>query len=114
MPLYFFSKLIPPRPSFAFNMNEVERALMEQHGAYWSKVAADGKAIVFGPVADANGPFGLLVLEVESEADAQRLIASDPVNQSGLDFKFETFPMLSAVTRRAAVNQNDQTNDQAF
>ena len=100
MPLYFFSKLIPPRPSFAFDMNEAERALMQQHGAYWSQVATNGKAIVFGPVADPNGPFGLLVLEVESEEDAQKLIAHDPVHQSGLNFKFETHPMLSAVTRK--------------
>ena len=99
MPVYFFSKLIPPRPSFAFDMNDSERALMQQHGVYWSKVAADGKAIVFGPVADPNGPFGLLVLEVEREEDAKKLIANDPVNQSGLNFKFETYPMLSAVTR---------------
>ena len=41
MSVYFFSKLIPPRTSFAFDMNETERALMQQHGAYWSKVAAD-------------------------------------------------------------------------
>src|SRR5215467_2361550 len=68
MPVYFFSKLTPPRPSFAFEMNDSERALMQQHGAYWSEVAADGNAIVFGPVADPNGPFGLLVLEVETEA----------------------------------------------
>jgi len=38
MSVYFFSKLIPPRTSFAFDMNETE---MQQHGAYWSKVAAD-------------------------------------------------------------------------
>ena len=59
-----------------------------------------GNAIVFGPVADPSGPFGLLVLEVESEAEAQKLIAGDPVNRSGLNFKFENYPMLSAVTRR--------------
>lgn len=100
MPLYYFSKLIPPRPSFAFDMSDAERALMQQHGAYWSKVAGDGKAIVFGPVADPDGPYGILVLEVEQEEDVQRLIANDPVNQSGLDFRFETYPMLNAVIRK--------------
>ena len=119
MPMYFFSKLIPPRPSFAFDMNDSERALMEQHAKYWSRVAADGNAVVFGPVADPNGPFGLLVLEVEREEDAQKLIANDPVNQSDLGFKFQTYPMLSAVTRkqvleRPLANQDDRKNDQAF
>jgi len=99
MSLYFFSKLIPPRPSFPFDMSDGERTLMEEHGAYWSRIAAEGRAIVFGPVADPNGLFGMLVLEVEKKEDVQRLIAGDPVNQSGLDFKFETYPMLSAITR---------------
>ena len=100
MPLYFFSKLIPPRPSFAFDMTDAESALMAEHGSYWSKIAAEGQAVVFGPVADPNGPFGLIVLEVEKEEDAQGLIANDPVNRSGLNFRFETYPMLNAVTRR--------------
>ena len=99
MSLYFFSKLIPPRPSFPFDMSDGERTLMEEHGAYWSRIAAEGRAIVFGPVADPNGLFGMLVLEVEKKEDVQRLIAGDPVNQSGLDFKFETYPMLCAITR---------------
>ncbi len=99
MSLYFFSKLIPPRPSFPFDMSDTERALMQEHGAYWSGIAAKGPAVVFGPVADPSGPFGLLVLEVEKEEDVQVLIAGDPLNQSGLNFKFETYPMLSAITR---------------
>ena len=97
---YFFAKLIPPRPSFAFDMNESERELMQEHGVYWTKIAEHGNAIVFGPVADPSGPYGILVLEVEDEEEAQRLITNDPVNKSGLNFRFETYPMLSAVLRK--------------
>ena len=99
MSLYFFAKLIPPRPSFAFDMSDAEKSLMQEHGAYWTQLASSRQAVVFGPVADPAGPFGLVVLEVDTELEAQRLTANDPVIRSGLNFRFEAYPMLSAVSR---------------
>nr|MBB6139066.1 hypothetical protein [Mucilaginibacter sp. X5P1] len=32
---YFAVKLIPNRPSFAKNLTSDERAIMQQHSAYW-------------------------------------------------------------------------------
>ena len=51
MPFYF-CRLLPPRPSFAHDMNEAERALMGEHSAYLQKLAEKGTAVLFGPVAD--------------------------------------------------------------
>jgi len=31
----FFCKLIPPRPTFMADLDEAERAIMKEHGAYW-------------------------------------------------------------------------------
>jgi hypothetical protein len=35
---HFFCKLIAPRPTFPFDMNESEKALMGEHAAYWTKM----------------------------------------------------------------------------
>ena len=53
---FYFCRLIPPRPTFAMDMNDEERALMQQHAAYWWKKMDEGKVIAFGPVADPQGP----------------------------------------------------------
>jgi hypothetical protein len=58
-----------------------------------------GTAIVFGPVADPNGPWGLGVLRVADEKQLGELTQNDPVILSGRGFRYETLPMFSAVTR---------------
>lgn len=55
--------------------------------------------VVFGPVADPDGAWGLAIVEVEKEADIQGLTAEDPTIRSGLDFKFEAYAMPIAVLR---------------
>src|ERR1051326_510838 len=94
---YFFSKLNPPRPSFAFDMNDEERRIMTEHAAYWTALAEKCAALLFGPVADPKGPYGILVAQAESEVEVEKLTAKDPVILSGKNFSFETYPMLSLV-----------------
>jgi uncharacterized protein len=97
---YYFSKLNPPRPSFAQDMTDEERRLMQEHAAYWKNLAEKGVALVFGPVADPKGVYGICVTQVETEEQITSITASDPVIQSGLNFTFETYPMLDLVRSR--------------
>ena len=55
---HFFLKLIAPRPSFANDMNEQEKTLMQQHFIYWKERQDAGEVLVFGPVLDPKGPYG--------------------------------------------------------
>jgi uncharacterized protein YndB with AHSA1/START domain len=96
-PKYFLCRLIPPRPSFPFDMSEQERAIMQEHVAYWSSMLADGKAIVFGPVADPSGPWGLGILRVADEAELRSLQEKDPAIRAAVGLRFESLPMLQAV-----------------
>ncbi len=41
---YFYLKLIPPRPTFAQDITDEERALMEEHGAYCEQQFDAGQA----------------------------------------------------------------------
>ena len=76
--MYFALKLIPCRPTFAKDMTADERAIMQQHLAYWRELMDKGKAMVFGPVLDPAGVYGLGIIEAESEGEAKIFMANDP------------------------------------
>ena len=98
---HFFCKLIAPRPTFAFDMSDKERALMGQHAAYWSQMLNDGAVVVFGPVMDPKGPYGMGVMDAADEAEVKRRTDADPVMQANIGFRVEISPM-RAITRTAA------------
>jgi uncharacterized protein YciI len=96
---YFLYKLIPPRPTFDRDMNPDEAAIMGQHIAYWQELADGGTAVVFGPVSDPEGAWGLAVVEADSEEDVQMLRLDDPARH--LDgARFEVYPMPGAIGAR--------------
>lgn len=95
---HFAYRLLPPRPTFAGDMTEAEAATMGQHGAYWQQHLEDGKVLVFGPVADPAGGWGLAVVVADTEEDVLEMARADPAVTSGL-CTFEVLPMPGAVTR---------------
>ncbi len=99
MKCHFLIRLIPPRPSFAQDMTDEERQLMQQHVAYWTELADAGVALLFGPVSDPAGSYGIGVVEVEEEQVAV-LTANDPVTTSGLQFKHEAYVMPRVVVSK--------------
>ncbi len=90
---YFFCRLIPPRPTFAQDMTEKEAQVMGDHVTYWMALAGKGTAIVFGPVADPDGVWGLGVLAVEDETEVQVLTSNDPVMRSEIGATYKILPM---------------------
>lgn len=76
--MHFFLKLVPCRPTFAQDMSTEERAVMQQHVAYWMEWMKQGKVHVFGPVFDPNGAYGMGVVEMENEDEVNRFVAGDP------------------------------------
>ena len=87
---YFFVRLNPNRPDFAQTMTDEERSIMQTHSQYWRGWQARGVVVVFGPVADPNGVFGMGVVGVEDESVLQGMIAGDP---AGALSRIEYFPM---------------------
>lgn len=51
----FVLRPIAPRPTFALDITDQERAIMAQHAAYWQPGVDAGHAVVFGPVLDDLG-----------------------------------------------------------
>jgi uncharacterized protein YndB with AHSA1/START domain len=96
---YFLCRLLPPRPTFAQDMSAQEAEIMKKHSAYWMGLLQRDTAIVFGPVGDPRGAWGLGVVRAAGEAEVDALRDADPAILSGRGFRYEILPMLQAVVR---------------
>lgn len=96
---HFLCKLIPPRPTFALDTTEVERKVMQEHANYWKHLTDGGTAIVFGPVLDPKGIWGVAIVEVADEQYARILGTNDPAVK-GAGLTFEVYSMPGAIVRQ--------------
>ena len=74
---------------------------MHQHVGYWTDLLGKGIVLVFGPVADPAGSYGIAVIERESEAEARELATNDPVIRANAGFAFELYFMPQCVFQTA-------------
>lgn len=81
----FVFRLRAPRPTFALDLSDDEREIMGRHAAYWRPYIDSGRMVVFGPVLDDTGSWGLGVIEVEDEDEDElrAFAARDPAVTSG-------------------------------
>jgi uncharacterized protein len=79
----FVVRLIPPRSTFGLDMTDREREMMGRHAAHWQPFIDSGQMVIFGPVLDATGSWGLGVVELEDEDALRAHAAADPVVASG-------------------------------
>ena len=56
---------------------------MSRHATYWQPYIDSGQMVVFGPVLDDTGSWGLGVIEAEDEDELCAFAARDPVVTSG-------------------------------
>jgi uncharacterized protein len=79
----FVFRLKAPRSTFASDMNDEEREIMGRHAAYWQPHIDSGQMIVFGPVLDDTGSWGLGVIEAEDENELRAFASRDSAVTSG-------------------------------
>ena len=75
----FVFRLKAPRPNFALDMTDDEREIMGRHAAHWQSYIDSGQMVVFGPVLDDTGSWGLGVVQAEDEDEVRAFAARDPV-----------------------------------
>jgi hypothetical protein len=92
--MYVFARTNNPRLTFHLDMTAEEKAIMAAHVAYWSEKAEQRIAVVFGPVLDPKGMYGIGVYRVDDLAHMRRLLEDDPAR--GL-LEYEIFEMPRAV-----------------
>ena len=79
----FVFRLKAPRPTFALDRSDEEREIMARHAEYWRSWVESGQMVVFGPVLDATGSWGLGVVEADDEHELRAFAAGDPVVTTG-------------------------------
>ena len=95
--MLFLFRLIPPRADFAQTMTDDERKTMADHLTYSEQLTADGKVLVYGPVADPEGVWGMGVLRVADRAEVLKIGDRDPSVLAGLN-TFEVFEIMGGRT----------------
>jgi uncharacterized protein YciI len=58
---------------------------------------AQGRILLFGPVLDATGPYGLAIARLPDDADPRTIADSDPLIKSQRGFRYDISPMMTAV-----------------
>ena len=93
----FLFRLLPPRADFAQTLTPEEQDAMTRHGAYWHELLAAGRVVVFGPVADPEGVWGLGVVRAGSQAEVIELGQKDPAISAGVA-TFDVAEIIGGVT----------------
>ena len=78
------------------DMTADERAAMQRHVDYWTSMLESGTAIVFGPVADPAGPWGLGIVRLRGGENVADIVDADPAIVANIGLRYEILPMLAA------------------
>jgi uncharacterized protein YciI len=103
MKKHFLLKLVPCRPSFAQDMNEEEKKIMQAHSAYLRDWMNKGRILLFGPVLDPLGAYGLGIAAVDHEDEVTEITKNDPATAL---HKYEFYPLLATLPE----SKPDQTS----
>jgi uncharacterized protein len=76
---------------------------MARHAAHWAPYIESGQMVVFGPVVDGSGSWGLGVVEASDEDEVRAFAAADPVVITGTG-TISIGKMLSGFVRPAATD----------
>jgi uncharacterized protein YciI len=64
-------------------MTDEEREVMGRHAAHWQPYVESGQMVIFGPVLDGTGSWGLGVVEADDEEELRAFAAADPLVTTG-------------------------------
>lgn len=93
----FLFRLVPPRADFAQTMTAAEQQAMSDHMDYWRGLLDDGRVVVYGPVADPEGVWGMGVVRAADQSEVVAIGESDPSVLAGVN-TFEVFEIMGGVT----------------
>jgi uncharacterized protein len=79
-------------------MTDEEREIMGLHAAHWQPYLDAGQMVIFGPVLDGTGSWGLGVVEADDEDEIRAFAGRDPAVTNGIA-EIEVGKMLAGFVR---------------
>jgi len=98
---YFFCVIKPYRQDFITNPNKGESEVMSDHFHYLKDLLKQKKLYLAGPTLIPEDPTGIIILEVETEEEALKLMKEDPSIKSGIQRIAEFRPIRLSLTRNS-------------
>jgi uncharacterized protein len=95
---HFLIRIQPVRATFIQDGTPEEQKIMGTHFTYLKKLTEEGKVVLAGPSINGEKTFGLIVVEVENEAEAKAIMEGDPSYKAGIQ-KGEVLPFRIALLR---------------
>jgi uncharacterized protein YciI len=81
---WYLYRLNAARADFAQTMTEAEMSTMMRHVEYWRGPLAEGRVLIYSPVADPDRSWGMAIVKAESEEELEQLRANDPAHLDGV------------------------------
>lgn len=94
----FLIRIQPVRATFVNDATKEENKIMGEHFRYLQKLTAEGKIVLAGPSINNEKTFGLIIVEVDNEAEARKIMEGDPSYKAGIQ-KGEVLPFTIAILR---------------
>ncbi len=75
---HFYAIIKPYRKDFITNPKDEEDKIMSDHFHYLKSLLKQKKLFLAGPTLIPEDPFGVIILEAETEEEARKLLEDDP------------------------------------
>ena len=97
---HYYAIIKPYRQDFITNPKEEEDKIMSDHFHYLKSLLKQKKLFLAGPTLNIEDPFGLIILEAETEEDARKLLEKDPSVSAGIQQIADFRPIRLSLTRK--------------
>lgn len=97
---YFYAIIRPFRQDFLTNPDEKEEKIMSDHFHYLKSLLEQKKIYLAGPTLIPEDPFGLIILDTETEEEARILLENDPSVKAGIQKIADLRPIRLSLTRK--------------
>ena len=97
---HFLGIIRPYRKDFLTNPKVNEEKIMVEHFNYLKKLLDENKLFLAGPTLILEDPFGVIILESETEEEAKKLLESDPSVKAGIQKIEDLRPIRLSLTKK--------------
>jgi len=97
---HYYVVIKPFRQDFLINPDEKEKKIMSDHFLYLKSLLEQKKLFLAGPTLIPEDPFGLIILETETEEEAKTLLNKDPSVKAGIQRVADFRPIRLSLTQK--------------